>query len=71
MGGTGIVFVKETAVEERAQSLLLPRQGRCVLIVLARESMWNPNGPVHAAQALQTEYPLELLPPSCLVAAPA
>jgi 2,4-dienoyl-CoA reductase-like NADH-dependent reductase (Old Yellow Enzyme family) len=39
-------------------------QGSCDLIALARELMWNPNWPVHAAQALQTEDPLKLLPPS-------
>ena len=37
--------------------------GRCDLIALARELMWNPNWPVHAAQALGGD-PLALLPPS-------
>ena len=38
-------------------------EGRCDLIALARELMWNPNWPVHAAQALGGD-PLALLPPS-------
>jgi 2,4-dienoyl-CoA reductase-like NADH-dependent reductase (Old Yellow Enzyme family) len=38
--------------------------GRCDLIALAREMMWNPNWPVHAAQALGSADPLELLPRS-------
>jgi hypothetical protein len=36
-------------------------EGRCDLIALAREMMWNPNWPVHAAQALGGD-PLALLP---------
>ena len=39
-------------------------EGRCDLIALARELMWNPNWPVHAAQALRGGDPLSLLPPS-------
>ncbi len=39
-------------------------EGRCDLIALARELMWNPNWPVHAAQALGSGDPLALLPPS-------
>jgi 2,4-dienoyl-CoA reductase-like NADH-dependent reductase (Old Yellow Enzyme family) len=39
-------------------------EGRCDLIALARELMWNPNWPVHAAQALRMGDPLDLLPPS-------
>ncbi len=39
-------------------------EGRCDLIALARELMWNPNWPVHAAQALGGGDPLALLPPS-------
>jgi 2,4-dienoyl-CoA reductase-like NADH-dependent reductase (Old Yellow Enzyme family) len=38
-------------------------EGCCDLIALAREMMWNPNWPVHAAQALGAD-PLALLPPS-------
>ena len=39
-------------------------EGRCDLIALARELMWNPNWPLHAAQALGSGDPLALLPPS-------
>ncbi len=39
-------------------------EGRCDLIALARELMWNPNWPVHAAHALRSGDPLSLLPPS-------
>ncbi len=39
-------------------------EGRCDLVALAREMMWNPNWPVHAAQALQGTDPLALLPAS-------
>jgi 2,4-dienoyl-CoA reductase-like NADH-dependent reductase (Old Yellow Enzyme family) len=39
-------------------------EGRCDLIALAREMMWNPNWPVHAAQALGGTDPLALLPQS-------
>jgi 2,4-dienoyl-CoA reductase-like NADH-dependent reductase (Old Yellow Enzyme family) len=37
-------------------------EGRCDLIALAREMMWNPNWPVHAAKALGGTDPLALLP---------
>jgi len=36
--------------------------GQCDLVALAREMMWNPNWPAHAAQALQAGDPLDLLP---------
>ena len=35
---------------EQAQSYLA--DGRCDLVALAREMMWNPSWPVHAAKAL-------------------
>jgi 2,4-dienoyl-CoA reductase-like NADH-dependent reductase (Old Yellow Enzyme family) len=38
-------------------------EGRCDLIGLAREMMWNPNWPVHAAEALGAD-PMTLLPRS-------
>jgi 2,4-dienoyl-CoA reductase-like NADH-dependent reductase (Old Yellow Enzyme family) len=38
--------------------------GKCDLIALAREMMWNPNWPVHAAAALGAGDPLDLLPAS-------
>ncbi|MCK9918983.1 NADH:flavin oxidoreductase/NADH oxidase [Microbacteriaceae bacterium K1510] len=36
--------------------------GKCDLVALAREMMWNPNWPAHAAQALHAGDPLDLLP---------
>ncbi len=39
-------------------------EGKCDLIALAREMMWNPNWPVHAAAALGGINPLDLLPQS-------
>ena len=39
-------------------------EGQCDLIALARELMWNPNWPVHAAKALGSGDPLALLPSS-------
>ena len=39
-------------------------EGKCDLIALARELMWNPNWPVHAAKALGSADPLALLPSS-------
>jgi 2,4-dienoyl-CoA reductase-like NADH-dependent reductase (Old Yellow Enzyme family) len=35
----------------------------CDLVALAREMLWNPNWPVHAAKELGLEKPHELLPP--------
>ncbi len=40
------------------------RDGKCDLIALAREMMWNPNWPAHAAKELGGIDPLDLLPPS-------
>lgn len=37
---------------------------RCDLVALARELMWNPNWPVHAAAELGAGNPLDLLPRS-------
>ncbi|WP_270933640.1 NADH:flavin oxidoreductase/NADH oxidase [Falsiroseomonas oryzae] len=47
---------------EQAEDYL--REGRCDLVALARELMWNPNWPVHAAAALGLDKPHELLPRS-------
>jgi hypothetical protein len=40
------------------------RSGRADLIALAREVMYDPNWPVHAAAALGHPDPLGLMPPS-------
>lgn len=37
-------------------------QGRCDLVALAREMMWNPNWPAHAARDLGLPDPQQLLP---------
>jgi 2,4-dienoyl-CoA reductase-like NADH-dependent reductase (Old Yellow Enzyme family) len=63
---------REAAVPTMAVGLITDAQqaegylaeGRCDLIALARELMWNPNWPAHAAQALRMGDPLDLLPPS-------
>jgi 2,4-dienoyl-CoA reductase-like NADH-dependent reductase (Old Yellow Enzyme family) len=44
----------------QAESYL--QAGQCDLVALARELMWNPNWPVHAAAALGLDKPHELLP---------
>lgn len=63
---------REAAIPTMAVGLITEAQqaedylaeGRCDLIALARELMWNPNWPAHAAQALRMGDPLDLLPPS-------
>jgi 2,4-dienoyl-CoA reductase-like NADH-dependent reductase (Old Yellow Enzyme family) len=63
---------REAAIPTMAVGLITDAQqaegylaeGRCDLIALARELMWNPNWPAHAAQALRMGDPLDLLPPS-------
>jgi 2,4-dienoyl-CoA reductase-like NADH-dependent reductase (Old Yellow Enzyme family) len=37
--------------------------GACDFVALAREMLWNPNWPIHAAKELGIEKPHELLPP--------
>ena len=37
--------------------------GDCDFVALAREMLWNPNWPVHAAQELGLDKPHEILPP--------
>ena len=46
----------------QAESYLAARQ--CDLVALAREMMWDPNWPIHAAQTLGGIDPLDLAPPS-------
>ena len=47
---------------QQAESIL--KNGQADFIALARELMYNPNWPVHAAKALGYEDYLELLPPA-------
>jgi tRNA-dihydrouridine synthase len=51
-------------ITEAAQAEDYLQAGQCDLIALAREMMWNPNWPAHAAKALGGIDPLDLLPPS-------
>jgi 2,4-dienoyl-CoA reductase-like NADH-dependent reductase (Old Yellow Enzyme family) len=49
-------------ITEAAQAESYLADGRCDLVALAREMLWNPNWPVHAAKALGGPDPLDLLP---------
>jgi 2,4-dienoyl-CoA reductase-like NADH-dependent reductase (Old Yellow Enzyme family) len=60
----GIPTMAVGLITEAAQAESYLAEGRCDLIALAREMMWNPNWPAHAAQALQGQDPLALVPPS-------
>jgi 2,4-dienoyl-CoA reductase-like NADH-dependent reductase (Old Yellow Enzyme family) len=51
-------------ITEAQQAETYLTEDRCDLIALARELMWNPNWPVHAAQALGLPHPIDLLPRS-------
>jgi 2,4-dienoyl-CoA reductase-like NADH-dependent reductase (Old Yellow Enzyme family) len=51
-------------ITEAQQAEAYLQDGRCNLIALAREMMWDPNWPAHAAQALGATDPLALLPPT-------
>lgn len=51
-------------ITEAAQAESYLQAGQCDLIALAREMMWNPNWPAHAAKALGGIDPLNLLPPN-------
>ena len=60
----GIPTMAVGLITEAAQAEGYLAAGQCDLVALAREMMWNPNWPAHAAQALAKTDPLELLPPS-------
>jgi 2,4-dienoyl-CoA reductase-like NADH-dependent reductase (Old Yellow Enzyme family) len=51
-------------ITEAQQAERYLQDGRCDLIALAREMMWDPNWPAHAAEALGAADPLALLPPT-------
>lgn len=51
-------------ITEAHQAEAYLREGRCDLIALAREMMWDPNWAVHAAKELGVDNYLDLLPPS-------
>jgi 2,4-dienoyl-CoA reductase-like NADH-dependent reductase (Old Yellow Enzyme family) len=50
-------------ITEARQAEAYLQAGSCQLVALAREMMWNPNWPVHAAAELRAD-PLALMPPS-------
>jgi len=60
----GISTMAVGLITEAAQAESYLAEGRCDLIALARELMWNPNWPAHAAKALRGADPLTLMPPS-------
>ena len=59
---TGIPTMAVGLITEARQAEGYLQAGACDLVALAREMMWNPNWPVHAAAALGVEKPHELLP---------
>ena len=59
---TGIRTMAVGLITEAAQAESYLQAGDCDLVALAREMMWNPNWPAHAAEALGVPRPLELLP---------
>ena len=58
----GIATMAPGLVTEARQAEDYLQGGKADLIVLARELMWNPNWPAHAAKALGVADPLALLP---------
>ena len=60
----GIPTMAVGLITEAQQAEGYLAEGKCDLIALAREMMWNPNWPAHAAAALGGINPLDLLPPS-------
>jgi 2,4-dienoyl-CoA reductase-like NADH-dependent reductase (Old Yellow Enzyme family) len=58
----GIATMAPGLVTEARQAEGYLQEGKVDLIILARELMWNPNWPAHAARELGVADPLELLP---------
>ena len=61
-GEVGIATMAPGFVTEARQAEGYLQAGKVDLIVLARELLWNPNWPAHAAKELGVSDPLELLP---------
>ncbi|MBP0495715.1 NADH:flavin oxidoreductase/NADH oxidase [Roseomonas indoligenes] len=59
---TGISTMAVGLITEAHQAEGYLQAGSCDLVALAREMMWDPNWPVHAAAALGVPKPHELLP---------
>ena len=60
---TGLPTMAVGLITDAQQAEGYLRAGSCHLVALAREMMWNPNWPAHAAAALGQD-PLPLMPPS-------
>ena len=60
----GIMSCAVGLITEPQQAEDILERGQADLIALARELMYNPNWPVHAARALGHEGYLDLLPPA-------
>ena len=58
----GIMTMGPGLITEAQQAEATLVQGRSDLICMARELMWNPNWPIHAAQTLGLSDYLDLLP---------
>ena len=60
---TGLPTMAVGLITEARQAEAYLRAGSCQLVALAREMMWNPNWPIHAAAELGGDA-LALMPPS-------
>jgi 2,4-dienoyl-CoA reductase-like NADH-dependent reductase (Old Yellow Enzyme family) len=58
----GIPTMAPGLITEAPQAESYLADGRCDLIALARELLWNPSWPAHAAKELGVQDPLALLP---------
>jgi 2,4-dienoyl-CoA reductase-like NADH-dependent reductase (Old Yellow Enzyme family) len=58
----GIATMAVGLITGAAQAEGYLKDGACDLVALARELMWNPNWPLHAAAELGAANPLDLLP---------
>jgi len=61
---TGIMSMAVGMITEARHAEAILREGDADLIALARELMYNPNWPVHAARELGHAGYLDLLPPA-------
>jgi 2,4-dienoyl-CoA reductase-like NADH-dependent reductase (Old Yellow Enzyme family) len=58
----GIATMAVGLITQAAQAERYLTDARCDLVALAREMMWDPNWPIHAAQELGGVDPLDLAP---------
>ena len=59
---TGVMTVAVGLITEARHAEEILQQGRADFIALARELLWNPHWPVHAARELGVPGYLDLLP---------